>query len=955
MRTIVPASLLIALTPLALAQVTIPVVDVPITENFDSLASSGTGTTLPTGWAFLETGTGANTSYSADNGALNTGNTYSYGATSASDRALGQLLSSSVTTVIGASFINNSGAPITALELSYIGEQWRLGTQARVDAMDFQYSLDATSLTTGTWTDLDGLDFTAPNTTSAVGALNGNDAANQSSRSASISGLNLTNSGTVWIRWNDRNASGADDGLSIDNFSITARGTGGGQPGITIADASTLEGNAAVSLLNFQVNLSSPAPVAGVTMSVALVDDSATLADNDFLPLAASTLTIPATQSSGTVAVSVVGDSNGECPERFKVVLSNPSNAVLIDGEAIGSIRHDDPVEVFAIQGRGNASCFVGALDPVVSNGNVVTAVVSNGFMMQTPDARADNDPLTSNGVFVFTGAAPALVSGQAVDITGSVVEFFGSTQFTNSGLVLTPGSTGQTLPTPVQFNSTRPSPSITAPSCAPSTDREVANFECFEGMRVQVAQGITNSANQSFGTDPLGENVVTASPLRSLREPGIPFPGFSGLPASIPIWDTNPEVFELDADRISGTPTTLFGNFSFQATGVLAYEFNDYELWPTELNVPQQNVIRVAPSGNVNDLSIGSINMLRFFDTTAANNTTTQCDGTVASYASDTSAISTPERYEQRLRRFAAYIAVQMRAPDIIAVQEVENIGVLNDLAAMITRLNSNLSYSAALVEGNDVGGIDVGFLYRADRLANVVVSQREFNARLSVDNSCLHDRPPLQLTATSAASGVGAITVFVNHTRSLGGIGDCRITTGGNPARICQKRLEQAQSIATLMQAAQASSRVIMVGDINAFEVTDGHVDVLGQITGRVVAAENQLSAPSVSNPQFTDLVTQLPVGERYSFNFFRSATGQGMVENVANALDHAVVSANVLPMVQSFAFLRGNADGREDLAIEPVLIDSRRSGFEAFEGASPTLGLSDHDGFVLRLRAN
>lgn len=86
---------------------------------------------------FFETGYGANTTYLADNGGANGGNTYSYGATSNTDRALGTLISGSVTSSIGASYINNTGAPIAELTISYTGEQWRLGTAGRQDRLDF--------------------------------------------------------------------------------------------------------------------------------------------------------------------------------------------------------------------------------------------------------------------------------------------------------------------------------------------------------------------------------------------------------------------------------------------------------------------------------------------------------------------------------------------------------------------------------------------------------------------------------------------------------------------------------------------------------------------------------------------------------------------------------------------------------------------------------------------------
>ena len=113
---------------------------------------------------------------------------------------------------------------ITSLLISYTGEQWRLGALSRQDRLDFQYSTDATSLTTGTWTSVTALNFIAPVTTGTVGPLDGNAAANRTFITSTISGLSIPNGASFWIRWNDFNATGADDGLGVDDFCLTANG-----------------------------------------------------------------------------------------------------------------------------------------------------------------------------------------------------------------------------------------------------------------------------------------------------------------------------------------------------------------------------------------------------------------------------------------------------------------------------------------------------------------------------------------------------------------------------------------------------------------------------------------------------------------------------------------------------------------------------------------------------------
>ncbi len=191
------------------------------TQNFNTLALSGTSSSLPDGWFLLESGTGANTTYTAGTGSGNGGDTYSFGAASSTDRAIGGLQSGSVTPTFGVSLTNNTGTTITDIVVNYIGEQWRLGATGRVDRLDFQYSTSATSLNTGTWTDADALDFTAPITTGTAGAIDGNATANRTAKSFTITGLSIASGSKIWFRFNDLNATGSDDGLGVDDFSVT--------------------------------------------------------------------------------------------------------------------------------------------------------------------------------------------------------------------------------------------------------------------------------------------------------------------------------------------------------------------------------------------------------------------------------------------------------------------------------------------------------------------------------------------------------------------------------------------------------------------------------------------------------------------------------------------------------------------------------------------------------------
>jgi len=199
----------------------------PAVQSFDGLAASGTGTALPDGWYFKEDGTNANGTYTAGDGSANQGDTYSFGSTGSSDRALGTLRSGSVSTVIGARLRNDTGNTLNQIDVAYAGEQWRRGGSTSVDRLDFQYSLDATSVgdTAATWVDFDSLGFVSPNMAAANGALDGNASANRTAISGSITGLSLAPSATIWVRWTDFDVPSSDDGLAIDDVSFAVDGT----------------------------------------------------------------------------------------------------------------------------------------------------------------------------------------------------------------------------------------------------------------------------------------------------------------------------------------------------------------------------------------------------------------------------------------------------------------------------------------------------------------------------------------------------------------------------------------------------------------------------------------------------------------------------------------------------------------------------------------------------------
>ena len=113
------------------------------------------------------------------------------------------------------------------------------------------------------------------------------------------------------------------------------------QPGISINDVILTEGNSGTKTANFAVTLSNPSAQT-ITVAYQIVDVTAT-AGNDYITQT-ETLTFNPGEISKPVSIVINGDTAVESDETFKVSLTTPVNATIVDGEGIGTITNDDNV-----------------------------------------------------------------------------------------------------------------------------------------------------------------------------------------------------------------------------------------------------------------------------------------------------------------------------------------------------------------------------------------------------------------------------------------------------------------------------------------------------------------------------------------------------------------------------------------------------------------------------------
>jgi predicted extracellular nuclease len=563
------------------------------------------------------------------------------------------------------------------------------------------------------------------------------------------------------------------------------------------------------------------------------------------------------------------------------------------------------------IQGSGNTSPVVGTM---VTTTGIVTGVKTNGFFIQTPDASADSDPNTSEGIFVFTSSAPpaAAAVGNSVSVTGTVQEFIPS-QDVNS-----PPATEIITPTVNLFSTGNPLPAAITITAGATLVNDVNNLEKYEGMRVHVdsittiapTQGTVNEPNATSTSNGTFYAVVTGV-ARPFREPGIevPDPLPAGAPCCIPRFDANPERLRVDSDGLVGAAVleVTTGATIANVTGPLDYAFRTYTILPDPGTLTQGSVVgnvsgTPVPVPNADEFTVASFNMERFFDTVN--------DGNGAPTLTATA-------FNNRLNKASLVIRNMLRSPDILGIEEMEN---LTTLQAVANKVNTDAGtpgdYQAYLVEGNDVGGIDVGFLVKSSRVNVIDVTQfGKTTTYINPNNGqpeLLNDRPPLVLRATVANPGGTpvAITVIVNHLRSLSGVDD---PTDGN--RVRTKRRAQAEYLANLIQARQVADpheRIMSVGDYNVFQFNDGYGDSIGTIKGTPTPSNQVvLASPDLVNPDLIDLLGLVtPASQQYSYSF----------DGNAQVLDHELVSANLLPQLTRIAYARNDADFPESFRNDP-----------------------------------
>lgn len=230
---------------------------------------------------------------------------------------------------------------------------------------------------------------------------------------------------------------------------------------ITIDDVERTEGNSGDTKFDFSVRLSRPVD-AEVNVQVDTIDDSATVADNDYRPITGQILTFqPGGPLTQTVSVSVVGDLEFEPDESFIVRLSELQSAdnsiTIAEAEGRGTILNDDTgalrgakFEDFNGNGQWDRSPTADE-EPGVAEVTIFLDIDNDGELdvgepsTQTREDDPSTDDIDETGYYAFQDLQPGTYVVREIAPDGMVQTFPGGP--TNSHTVTVgPGETVQEI-----------------------------------------------------------------------------------------------------------------------------------------------------------------------------------------------------------------------------------------------------------------------------------------------------------------------------------------------------------------------------------------------------------------------------------------------------------------------------------------------------------------------------
>ena len=496
---------------------------------------------------------------------------------------------------------------------------------------------------------------------------------------------------------------------------------------------------------------------------------------------------------------------------------------------------------------------------------------------------------------------------GSDITITGRIETKFGLVQLVPPGVgttnqtaqevnladVATVNSTGNALPPAVAIDRT----------LAENQGINRAYYRSLQGMRVRLPEGIATGGGTTKFRDLFLEPGTTAQRLFRKNDAAAETTPWSDAPAEIGVSPDggagNPADPRLPWRSQTQIDLDLF-DITRNVVGPLTFSFSFYKVMP-QLPVPglndgEQPTIQrgpinaaappTAPDQPADTIRVASFNVENLFPVGKEN------DGHVITQA----------EYDERVHAIVIAIRDRLKAPDVVAVQEV---AVFPDGANALTGLAAALgNYTGYITTNNDGRGIATGFLVKNGTTAtNGRLIGKEAGSPWGSSTVCdlhpgpLFDRAPYAL---DIRKGDLSFTAMSNHWASQSHETACR----DEEAKYVRLRTAELQ---------QQGRNVLVAGDLNDFE----------------------FSTPLATLTQggvLTNLWYDAPAGLAYSYKF------NGHLQT----LDHIVVTAGLKSRLKDMRYVHFDNDVFERTPTDGTGIsdhDPPLATFEAF-GASTSV---------------
>lgn len=659
----------------------------------------------------------------------------------------------------------------------------------------------------------------------------------------------------------------------------------------------------------------------------------------------------------------------------------------------------NDPVftAIQAIQGEGSSSPYIDGYPYITDEQFFVQGVVSavstginQGFYLQALED--DHNPLTSNGLYVYTQSNPSLAAGDVVCVRGQIQEFYGQTQLKLNEQDWVKQDEQAT-------------PTATQVEVLASDENFEQTLERYEGMLVNLPQALDMRVSRTFSYDYAARrnNMVLAhervnlhpnqtyaagsdeakaqSEDNSLRRLFVESP----TPAANGVVPYYPEFGRSDVDQDGSTEDYIRINDTlFGIEGVIGYSYGDYRLYVTS-TISKDNFVRNTPRTeqpalaeqpwNKKDLRVATFNVLNYF--------TSPFGGDENRFGSNRGASNLGEFEVQQEKILQALLRLDA---DIIGLMEIENNGFGDNgaIAQLVNELNARVDnrkqrYEFVSVDSNQDGVIDAldavgtdaittGVIYRPSKVklkqVNVIEMPRQVAPEvLDDDGKVIEDGKNYQRNTLAPTfkvkGGKEKLTVAVNHFKSKGskcwedaapesegGQGGQDIDQQGS----CEA-FRVAAAVALGDALAQIKGHKVVLGDFNAYGKEDPLLvltDYTAERYGKVIrAARNTFigedeqfgdqGAVIDHNYGFINVLGEMhPYGWSYSYN------------DEVGALDHILISPSLSKRVVDATEWHINA-------AESTLFDYN----DEYKGDLPKYRdhyrSSDHDPAVIDLNIN